>query len=147
MSCWVVPAVAAEFWGVTVDAVWSRIYGDLVPYKIEGGFTFVDVDPWTPTAKGVRPHQPPSTFVPAVDASRSSDDDAAFFEFDLASDSEDDLPPLDNSIEGEEFPPDDLEDADLPDLDEEETATFGRLSWQDVRQQVSRTRRPPTAAA
>ena len=32
---------------------------------------------------------------------------------------------------------------ELPDLDEEETSTFGRLSWVDVRSQVSRTRRPP----
>ena len=52
MSCWVVPAIAAEFWGVTLDVVWDRIYSDLVPHKTEQGFVFIDVDPWGPTVEG-----------------------------------------------------------------------------------------------
>src|SRR5258708_2501356 len=35
MSCWVVPTVAAEYWGVTLDVVWDRIHSDLVPHKTE----------------------------------------------------------------------------------------------------------------
>ena len=41
----------------------------------------------------------------------------------------------------------DLDENELPELDEEESATFGRLSWQEVRQSVGRTRRPPPRAA
>src|SRR5690348_11660018 len=66
MSCWVTPAVAAEFWGVTLDVVWNRIHSDLVPHKSERGFVFVDVDPWTPAFTGHILHDPPPTFVPAA---------------------------------------------------------------------------------
>ena len=34
-------------------------------------------------------------------------------------------------------------DSELPELDDEESATFAQLSWRDVRQSVGRTRRPP----
>jgi len=64
MSCWVVPAIAAEFWGVTLDVVWDRIYSDLVPHKTEQGFVFIDVDPWGPTVEGAG-HVPPPTFMMA----------------------------------------------------------------------------------
>ncbi|HEY8750402.1 MAG TPA: hypothetical protein VIM11_20630, partial [Tepidisphaeraceae bacterium] len=65
MSCWVVPSVAAEFWGVTVDVVWERINCDLVPHKTERGFVFIDVDPWRPESTGGYLHEPPPTFVAA----------------------------------------------------------------------------------
>lgn len=144
MSCWVVPAVAAEYWGVTLDVVWERIYSDLVPHKTERGFVFVDVDPWHPTCDGFLLHDPPATFVPA-DVSAVAEpviSDTLVYE---------NAP----SIEGELLQQEVLsleetailDEEELPDLDEEESATFGRLSWQEVRQSVSRTRRPPPSAA
>ncbi len=163
MSCWVTPAVAAEYWGVAVDVVWDRIHCDLVPHKNERGFVFVDVDPWTPAFTGHLVHEPPPTFIPAtapevaipvtsgavlgyldpeeevfLSADQLRDEEVTCFSRDeeLDSDLEDE-----GDLEGES------DEENLPELDEEESATFGRLSWQDVRQSVGRTRRPPPRAA
>ena len=144
MSCWVVPAVAAEYWGVTLDVVWDRIYSDLVPHKAERGFVFVDVDPWHPNCDGFLLHAPPATFEPA-DAGAASEpvtSDTLLCEKPIELD--DDLL-ADQSLSQDEQAI--LDEDDLPDLDEEESATFGRLSWQEVRQNVARTRRPPPRAA
>src|SRR5438477_9566377 len=48
MSCWVVPTVAAELWGCSVDEVMDSIYRGNVPSKEESGWTFVDVAPESP---------------------------------------------------------------------------------------------------
>ena len=48
MSCWVVPSVAAELWGCTVDAVLNAIRNGKVPTKDDAGWTFVDVAPESP---------------------------------------------------------------------------------------------------
>jgi hypothetical protein len=216
MSCWVVPAIAAEFWGVTLDVVWDRIHSDLVPHKSEQGFVFIDVDPWGPSTDPG--HVPPPTFVmsqePAEDvgsfAISLDPAESRMLLHDLPSlrgtsiygdeiklisgtalDENDD-PELDSfreidssSFELSDFEASELEsselellreergaataialaggesedesfgddkdfeeevepaDAELPELDEEESATFTRLSWQDVRRSVGRTRRPP----
>jgi hypothetical protein len=61
MSCWVVPSVAAELWGCTVDAVLNAIRNGKVPTKDDAGWTFVDVAPESPTLetpKSVRPPTP-----------------------------------------------------------------------------------------
>jgi hypothetical protein len=217
MSCWVVPAIAAEFWGVTLDVVWDRIHSDLVPHKTEDGFVFIDVDPWGPNLEG-QSTPPPPTFVmsPALadDASsfsisldpaesrmlmhelpslrgssiyseeimlisgtaldendepeRDSFNELSKSGFELtdAELSELEAPELeqlrdergsataaaiagsdsdDEFSDEEAFDEDDSEstEAELPELDEEESATFTRMSWQDVRRNVGRTRRPP----
>ena len=49
MSCWVVPSVAAELWGCTVDAVMSAIQNGHLTTREEAGWTFVDVAPHSPT--------------------------------------------------------------------------------------------------
>ena len=153
MSCWVVPTVAAEYWGVSLDVVWQRIYEGLIPHKSDGGFVFVDVDPWTPDATGALRHEPPATFVmpqepalpepvpstpawtaPAVMAVERKRD--AIGTFGIRQD-------LRQERDRNEDARD--EDDELPPLDEDESATFSRLSWHDVRQRVSRTRRPPPA--
>ena len=147
MSCWVVPTVAAEYWGVTLDAVWGRIYGDLVPHKTEDGFVFIDVDPWSPGPGGSVFHEPPPTFVSADEAVEP------LYDFDLPQMAGG--PEL-NAAEAE-FLSDDqttteepggerTDGGELPDLDDEESATFTRLSWHEVRQRVGRTRTPPRAA-
>lgn len=153
MSCWVVPTVAAEYWGVSLDVVWQRIYEGLIPHKNDGGFVFIDVDPWTPDASGALHHAPPATFVtpqelpppepapiaaawdaPAVATMERKRD--AIGTFGVRRDPG-------RERDGDQENRD--EDDELPPLDEEESATFSRLSWHEVRQRVSRTRRPPPA--
>jgi len=63
MSCWVVPMVAAEMWGVPVDAVLQKARSGEVPTKTENGFMFVDVAPNSPRCDppaGIRPSRPPT---------------------------------------------------------------------------------------
>jgi len=175
MSCWVVPTVAADYWGVTLDVVWHRLCDGLIPHKTEQGFVFIDVDPWTIDPNGNTFHDRPCTFVAAGD--ELPPEDSALM--DVADDAEDvevadwvEPVPVDaptdtwdadseqEAFSDEETEPvlaiaadeemnsefeneDSQDDDDLPELDEEESATFGRLSWQDVRAKVSRTRRPP----
>lgn len=143
MSCWVVPAVAAEYWGVTLDVVWERIYSDLVPHKTERGFMFVDVDPWHPNCDGFLLHDPPATFVPADVSVIAEPVISETLLYQNTPATEDELLQQEVlSLEETAI----LDEEELPDLDEEESATFGRLSWQEVRQTVSRTRRPPPRA-
>lgn len=157
MSCWVVPAVAAEYWGVPLDAVWNRIHDNLVPCKTEQGFVFIDVDPWRFEPNVAPFHEPPPTFIPAAEdpaaalaladdlnsedlnGEELNDDDLNGDERDFLSDDLDLPTDEDDSFDSEE-------ESELPELDEEESATFGRLSWEEVRRTVSRTRRPPPAA-
>jgi len=63
MSCWVVPNVAAELWGVPVEAIQSRIRDGSLSTRDENGFTFIDVAPDSPvleTPRAFRPTPPPT---------------------------------------------------------------------------------------
>lgn len=76
MACWVVPAMAAEFWGISVEQVLGRVRDGSVASKQDCGFTFVDVAPWAaeaPPPVRTVPHEP--TFVPA--AERDAQDEPA----------------------------------------------------------------------
>jgi hypothetical protein len=142
MSCWVVPSVAAEYWGISLDLVLRRITDGLVPHMTDSGFVFVDVDPWATACTGGFRHEPPPTFVSTVEAMPATDSSWTCFapQSDWQESPSDELPSQDSE------PADECEDSEeLPELDEEESATFGRLSWVDVRHQVSRMRRPPPA--
>jgi hypothetical protein len=59
MSCWVVPSVAAELWGVSVDQVQARIRDGSIPSKQDSGFTVIDVAPDSPVLEPPRPLRPP----------------------------------------------------------------------------------------
>ncbi|MBC7782521.1 MAG: hypothetical protein H7144_01670 [Burkholderiales bacterium] len=48
MSCWVVPSLAAEFWGISLDHVMSKIHNGEVAAREEHGFTLIDVAPDSP---------------------------------------------------------------------------------------------------
>jgi hypothetical protein len=142
MSCWVVPTVAAEYWGISLDVVWRRITDGLVPHKSDSGFLFVDVDPWAATCTGALRHRPPPTFVITADAPSAVESPMLWPVMEPPVD----LPAvlLSELSENGEESNGQTQDDELPELDEEETATFGRLTWSEVRQQVSRTRRPPS---
>src|SRR5512135_1359844 len=45
MSCWVVPAVAAELWGLNINQILERVRDGHVPSKLEMGFLMVDIAP------------------------------------------------------------------------------------------------------
>jgi hypothetical protein len=145
MSCWVVPTVAAEYWGVPLDVVCQRMSNGLVPQKTDQGFVFLDVDPWSADSRGKPHHEPPPTFV----STPIEFLDEQSGPIDSSSDSS--APAHQAISEDSSIEHDDDEDAPeasaLPELDPEEEATFGRLSWHEVRSRVSRTRRPPAAAA
>src|SRR4051812_17844998 len=68
MSCWVVPTIAAELWGVSVQHVLDGLKRGDFPSKNESGFTFVDVAPNSPkleTPRNLPPPPPPTyTIVP-----------------------------------------------------------------------------------
>jgi hypothetical protein len=70
MSCWVVPMVAAEMWGVPVEAVLQKARDGQVPSKSENGFMFVDVAPDSPkidVPRSLRPPRPPTYSVVTTD--------------------------------------------------------------------------------
>jgi hypothetical protein len=69
MSCWVVPAVAAAYWGVATDEVLRRVEQGEVVSKREMGFLLVDVAPDQPnrTFGRLPPEQRPPTWRPADD--------------------------------------------------------------------------------
>src|SRR4051812_37789287 len=63
MSCWVVPTVAAEMWGVPVSAVLEKMRSGNFPTKPETVFAFIDFPPASPTVdapKFQRPPRPPT---------------------------------------------------------------------------------------
>src|SRR5262245_17019925 len=63
MSCWVVPSVAAELWGISVEKVLEGTRAGQIPSKTELGRMFVDVAPDSPTLqtpKALRPPPPPT---------------------------------------------------------------------------------------
>ena len=71
MSCWVVPMVAAEMWGVPVGSVLEKARSGEVPSKSENGFLFIDVAPGSPTCeapKVLRPPHPPTYVVVSASA-------------------------------------------------------------------------------
>lgn len=66
MSCWVVPTLAAELWGVSIAHVLEQIRDGLVPSREEHGFVVVDIAPESPvfsTAPQRRDDPPPRTWI------------------------------------------------------------------------------------
>ena len=63
MSCWVVPTIAAEIWGVSLEQVLSGMKAGSIPSKEELGRMFVDVAPTSPkieTPRSMRAPAPPT---------------------------------------------------------------------------------------
>jgi hypothetical protein len=145
MPSWVVPSVAAELWGVSVEHVLAEVTAGRLPARREGELLFVDVDPSAAEAQqaeqrpapyrrplawtlGTSEHsQPPLVTAAERNALLAPDDvpsagpveiDAPFSE-----------PSFDNAPA-----PIKLTDDDKPD-------------WEAVRARVSRTRVPPRQAS
>ena len=126
MPCWVVPVVAAELWGVSVDHVLRAVADGSVPSKQEYGFTVVDVVPDSNALPPRRPDRPPPpTFVLIEE-----------------------LTPIPAPVEAPVAPPtvDPDDTSELPPLDEEED-DVPITNWREVRSRVGRTRTPPKRVA
>jgi hypothetical protein len=62
MSCWVVPSIAAEIWGVSIQNIMDRMKAGSIPSKSESGFTFVDVAPESPKIESPKARVTPPTY-------------------------------------------------------------------------------------
>lgn len=60
MSCWVVPTLAAEYWGIPIEEVERKIVAHEVFTRTEAGFLLIDVEPDSPRQEKVKPPQYPS---------------------------------------------------------------------------------------
>lgn len=74
MSCWVVPSIAAELWGISVQQVYEQMRTGQIRSKVDAGFTFVDVAPHSPvfeTPRKQHPTKPPTYTVVASEQNSS----------------------------------------------------------------------------
>jgi hypothetical protein len=117
MSCWVVPTIAAELWGVPVDQVLQRVRDGNLPYRVDAGFMFVDVAP-----------PPPPTFTVLSEAEVDA----------LADEVIEHLRERDAFEEAQAPEPE--SETQSPD-DDEASEELG--DWRAARLRVSRTRTPP----
>jgi hypothetical protein len=77
MSCWVVPSVAAEMWGMSICQIMERVKAGLIPCRQEFGFTTVDIAPQTPRVEPAKPRlRKPKTYVLAAQGLRLASDEA-----------------------------------------------------------------------
>jgi hypothetical protein len=131
MSCWVVPSVAAEIWGVSVDTILARINSGQIPTKTDLGRIFVDVAPNSPVFQTPNTR---STARPATYRLVSSEATEASATAHHAAASEQPAAPLVQTCE--------------PDSDayqDEQTINLG--DWRQARQSAGARRQPPTAVA
>ena len=156
MPGWVLPAVAAELWGVPVEQVMADVTAGRVSSRVEGEFIFVDVQP-SDDADQYAPPEPattPSPYRRSLAWSMPSEsgvadpivtaeerdalvDDAAFAEIDDA------WPHAEPACEDEHAEDADEEsDVDAPEGPVVLTAD-DVPNWGEVRSRVARTRRPP----
>lgn len=137
MSCWVVPALAAEIWGIPLQQVLNAVRLGEIPTKTAIGLTFVDVAPDGPTVRtGYRlPTARPNTFTPAVLADELSESEVAA----LSPNASDEPSAAPEASQDEE-----REEEILSTVDEYEE---GKLDWRHARRSASRLRRAPKRLA
>ena len=140
MPCWVVPSIAAELWGVSLDLVLARIADGSLASAEDCGFTVVDAAPW-----GHRAHLPPrptSEPPPPTFVAIPADEIPAVLTIEQLMVAENPPPPP-SPVPVE---PVDEVDAELPPLDDEEDdKPIG--NWREVRSRTSRMRKPPVRMA
>ena len=121
MSCWVVPTIAADLWGCTVEQVWAAIRDGHVATREENGWLFVDAAPHSGERIELPRPMRPATFTPVSDSEAIA----------LLADEGDEC-----GADGAE-----VDDADQLPLGEDPHTPLG--DWRTVREQMSRLRRPP----
>jgi hypothetical protein len=156
MPGWVLPAVAAELWGVSVEQVMADVAAGRVNSRVEGEFIFVDVQPTgadqadlqQPAPVAAAPYRrslawsmPPSSDAASITSEPivTAEERDALMDDDAAADQE--LAAIEYAIAGEDAGADDTS-CDAPDEPIELTAD-DIPNWGEVRARVARTRRPP----
>lgn len=135
MSCWVVPSVAAEVWGTTIEHILAGMRDGSIPTKQEKGFTFVDVAPESeicPTLRRSKEDRPP-TYVPLTREETSAllAPLEGYLEF---PDSRDEDEALDHLL-------DDIESSDADESSNDSDITV--LKWNENRKRVAKRRVGP----
>ena len=139
MSCWVVPTIAAEIWGVPLQQLLTRIGKGEVPTKLEHGFMFVNLAPDGPVyqPKRLAPGERPQTFTAVSDEeilALTSDEWTA-----PASESFDDE--LDEDLTDEDLTEEIEDETSLP--AEEPEPPVDKGDWRSARRETGRLRVPP----
>lgn len=134
MSCWVVPTIAAEIWGVSVDSILQRVRDGSLATHLDEGFTFVDVQPPPPPTIE---HPPTFTVLSAAEAEALQAEEVAI-EPEPQATIDDDHDHDDKDDEDEEA------ESQSPD-DDEASVELG--DWRAARQRVGMTRIPPGRSA
>jgi hypothetical protein len=134
MSCWVVPTIAAELWGVSIDHVLQQVRDGHLPHRVHEGFMFVDVAPHGGGCGIVKPAaMNPPTFTALSEAEIDALCDETVADIEAAETVEAHADVEDRNEEEEsQSPADDEASVDLGD-------------WRAARQRVGRTRIPPRA--
>ena len=127
MSCWVVPSIAAELWGVSVEHVLAGIREGRIASRVENGFVCVDAAPGSPRLMGKRDGEHPPTFTVVTE-----DEMAAL----LGGNADDELLDEESEWTDEEGEPGEAGEEGEP---EEQ----GTLDWRDARRRNARLRRAP----
>jgi hypothetical protein len=138
MSCWVVPALAAEIWGIPLKQVLEGIRTGKLPTRKDIGLTFVDVAPAGPKIRtGFRPPAArPNTFNAGDLAAELTASELSALSND--NDTISGPTPVAEKLEGDR----DVELHSTVDAFEE-----GSLDWRQARRSASRLRRPPRRLA
>jgi hypothetical protein len=161
MSCWVVPSVAAELWGCSVEAIHAGIRDGSIPMREENGWTFIDMAPQSPRIEAPKAVKPPTfSVVSAEELIALSDDRDIYSEYTEPEPSLEEVPqfvePLAVMLDGETRTSDidapvmsmaqSIDDAYRDDADDEESGeALG--DWREVRERVAATRRAPREVA
>ncbi len=126
MPCWVVPTIAAEIWGVSVEHVLQRVRSGSLPCRLDEGFMFVDVMSADEACSSVVPSdERPPTFTALSEAEVDA----------LAADE------CDEVIEAADKLRDEIRvESQSPDNDE---ASVDLGDWRAARARVGVTRIPP----
>lgn len=165
MSCWVVPSIAAELWGIPLEQVLGEIRAGAVVSKKDYGFTVVDV---APDSRELAPPPvrlrvpPPITYIPAGTLEEAEEVATEIAEqMSAASSVVESMPPSTDvpaiplaaiepaATNGHAFPPpaatDDDESEDGPDPNYGEPDDGKPLDWRAARaKSAMQRRRPPT---
>ncbi len=128
MSCWVVPIVAAEIWGISLSEVLSRITAGTVVSKMEYGFLLVDTAPLGPLFRSTCAdgRAKPPTFVEVQTWTEADDEDDPSRVEETIDDAGIDL-----DVDGDSI--------------EEEPDDGVALGWRQQRAVSARMRKPPGA--
>jgi len=155
MPGWVLPAVAAELWGVTIEQVMADVAAGRVTSRVEGEFIFVDVQPAAdesehasaPTPSPYRRSLAWSVPSDATTESITADPIVSAEERDALLDE----PAVVESSDDDAWADAEDDRADDVDAESEVDAPDGPIvltaddipNWGEVRSRVGRSRRPP----